>query len=190
MNLGRISRTAWLGLMALLLVLGAAWIVLSRVPGDVAAVRDDRSSLPREGFTAPDFTLETLDGQTMTLSDLPGQVVLINFWATWCPPCRAEMPAIQQVHEQYSDQGFVVLAVNLQERDAQVTAFIDQMELTFPVLMDRDGDVANRYLVRSIPTTFFVDRSGVIQDVVVGGPMPHAFIESKVTALLTGNERK
>jgi thiol-disulfide isomerase/thioredoxin len=176
--------------MALLFVLGVAWIALSRVRGDGTAERGGSSSLPQKGFVAPDFTLEMLDGSETTLSDLRGQVVLINFWATWCPPCRAEMPAIQEVYEQYRDQGFIVLAVDIVEDDARVTTFADQLELTFPILMDRDGDVSERYRIRSIPTTFFVDRSGVIQDIVIGGPMSRALIESKVTALLTGDESK
>ncbi len=183
-NLGRIVQ---MGLFVLLLVLGVMWVGLSRVTGDAAdgvASGGGRVALPEKGFAAPGFTLETPDGQTMTLSELRGQVVLINFWATWCPPCRAEMPAIQEVYEQYRDQGFVVLAVDLMEIDAQVTTFADQLALTFPILMDRDGDVSQRYRIRSIPTTYFVDRSGVIQDIVIGGPMPRAVIESKVTVLL------
>ena len=176
-----------MGLLVLLLVLGVMWVGLSRVTGDAAdgvTSAGGRVALPEKGFAAPDFTLETPDGQTMTLSKLQGQRVLMNFWATWCPPCRAEMPAIQEVYEQYRDQGFIVLAVDLMEIDAQVTTFVDQLALTFPILMDRDGDVSQRYRVRSIPTTYFVDRSGVIQDIIIGGPMPRAVIESKVTALL------
>ena len=178
------SRTTWRVLVALLLALGVMWIALSREITNVAAIVDDPPALPRKGFVAPDFELETLDGRTIALSDLRGQVVLINFWATWCPPCRAEMPAIQQVYERYRDQGFEVLAVNLQEQDAQMSAFVEERELTFPILPDRDGSVSNVYRVTSIPTTFFVDRTGTIQEIIVGGPLPHALIESKVTALL------
>ncbi|MEE8390436.1 MAG: redoxin domain-containing protein [Anaerolineae bacterium] len=185
MKLNWNRKTTWLGLMALLLATGAAWIALSRVPAEMVAARAGRSPLPRKGFTAPDFTLETLDGQTITLSDLQGQAVLINFWATWCLPCRKEMPAIQQVYEQYRDQGFIVLAVNLQEQDAQVAAFAGQLGLTFPILMDRDGGVFDRYRVMALPTTFFVDRAGVIQDIAVGGPLSRAFIGSQVVSLLT-----
>jgi cytochrome c biogenesis protein CcmG/thiol:disulfide interchange protein DsbE len=111
-------------------------------------------------------------------------VVLINFWASWCLPCREEMPAIQRVYEQYRDQGFVVLAVNLQEQDAHVAAFVDQLELTFPILMDRDGDIFDRYRIMALPSTFFVDRAGVIQDLAVGGLLSQAFIESQVVPLL------
>ena len=176
--------------MALVLVLGTAWIALSRTTDDSTGGRDGGAFLPERGFSAPDLILETPDGQAMRLSDYRGQVVLINFWATWCPPCRAEMPAIQKVYDQYREQGLVVLAVNLMETDAKVTAFADQIELTFPILMDRDGSVSDRYRVRSLPTTFFVDRSGVIQDIVIGGPMAHAFLESKLVDLLVQDERE
>lgn len=184
------SKITWRGLMALLLVLGVTWIAFSLVPSEDVRARSQRPPSPQAGFAAPDFTLETLDGGTISLADLRGQVVLINFWATWCPPCRAEMPAIQQVYDKYRDQGFTVLAVDVQESDGQVTAFIDQMELTFPILMDRDGSVFASYQVKALPSTFFVDRAGVIQDVTLGGPMTAAFIESQVTGLLTRDESK
>ncbi len=185
-DLDQSSKTRWLWLMIMLTILGAGWIVLSRDLFQPARVdgRPEAAALPRKGYAAPDFTLQTLDGRSMTLSDLRGRAVLINFWATWCPPCRLEMPAIQQVHNQYRDQGFEILAVNLQEQNAQVSAFAEEMDLTFPILFDRDGSVTNTYLVRSLPTTFFVDRSGVIQEIIVGGPMPYALIESTIAPLL------
>jgi peroxiredoxin len=180
------NKMTWRGLMALLLVLGIAWIATSRVPAEEALARGDRPPSPQAGFAAPDFTLERRDGETISLSDLHGQVVLVNFWATWCPPCRAEMPAIQGVYDAYRDQGFVVLAVDVGEGDAQVAAFADEQGLTFPILMDREGTVSHRYQVRAMPSTFFVDQAGVIQEVTLGGPMTEAFIESQVTSLLAG----
>jgi cytochrome c biogenesis protein CcmG/thiol:disulfide interchange protein DsbE len=172
--------------MVLLLVAGIVWIALSRVPGEEALARGDRPPAPQVGFAAPDFTLETRDGGAIRLSDLRGQVVVLNFWATWCPPCRAEMPALQQVYAKYRDQGFAVLAVDVAEGEAQVTPFADQQGLTFPILLDRDGSVSNLYQVRAMPSTYFVDRSGVIRQVTLGGPMTAAFIESQVTGLLAG----
>lgn len=174
--------------MAVSLVVGAAWITLNKARDGGTDERGSIATLPQQGYAAPDFTLETLDGPEVTLSDLRGNVVLANFWATWCPPCRNEMAAIQEVYDQYHDQGFVVLAVDYAESDGQVKDFRDQLALTFPILMDRDGAVFERYRVKSIPTTFFVDRSGVIQDIIVGGPMPHTLIERQVTTLLAGKE--
>jgi len=180
-------KITWRGLMAALLALGAVWIAASRVPDEAALARSDRPPAPQTGFAAPDFTLETREGETVSLSDLRGQVVLLNFWATWCPPCRAEMPAIQKVYDQYADQGFTVLAVDVGEGDAQVAAFADERGLSFPILMDRDGAISTRYQVRAMPSTFFIDREGVIREVTLGGPMSEAFIESQVTGLLAGD---
>ncbi len=178
------NRNTWRGLLALLLVVGIAWIAVSRVPGEEALARSDRPPSPQAGFAAPGFALQTQDGQTVSLADLRGQVVLLNFWATWCPPCRAEMPAIQQVYDEHKDQGFTVLAVDVLEQDGQVDAFVAERGLTFPVLIDRDGSVSTSYQVKAMPSTFFIDREGVIQEVTLGGPMSEAFIESQVTALL------
>jgi peroxiredoxin len=177
------SKATWHGLWSLLLVLGIAWIVVSRSPVE-AAPAGDAGSRPQEGFVAPDFVLHTLDGQEIALATLRGKAVLINFWATWCPPCRTEMPAIQQVHEQYRDQGLVVLAISLQQRDAETAAFVEEMGLTFPILRDSGGSVSDVYRVTSLPTTFFLDRDGVIHDVEVGGPLSRPLIESKVAPLL------
>jgi len=175
----------WRLTFAVLLALSAGWTWLSRVP-ERATTGGAPPPSPREGFSAPDFTLERLNGEPITLSDLRGQVVLINLWATWCPPCRAEMPAIEQVYRDLGAQGFVVLAVNttFQDREADAAAFVTQYGLTFPVLLDRDGAVSNRYQLRGLPTSFFVDRQGVIRSVVVGGPMSETLIRSKVEDLL------
>ncbi len=181
-------KITWYGLLALLFISGVVWIAASRVPAEAAAARSQRPPSPQVGFAAPDFSLETLDGETVNLSDLRGQAVLVNFWATWCPPCRAEMPAIQQLYEQYQDQGFTVLAVDLQESEAQVTAFAEQMGLTFPILIDPNGQVFSRYQVRALPSTFFVDRNGLIQEIALGGPMAQAYIESQIVDLLVTTE--
>ncbi len=182
------KKITWRVLLALLSVLSVAWIAVSRVPAEAAAARHDRPPLPRSGYPAPDFTLETLAGEAVTLSDLQGQVVLINFWATWCPPCRAEMPAIQEVYEEYRDQGFTVLAVNERESQGRVATFMDELGLTFPVPLDRDGRVFRRYRVNALPSTFFVDREGIIRNVTIGGPMARTFIEGQISSLLAEGE--
>lgn len=181
-------KGSWQGLMAAILVAGLGWITLSRAPADVMAVRSQRPPSPQVGFAAPDFSLETLDGETITLSDLRGQAVLVNFWATWCPPCRKEMPAIQQLYEQYRGQGFTVLAVDLQESEAQVADFTAQMGLTFPILIDSGGQVFSRYGVRALPSTFFVDPDGIIQEIALGGPLAPAYLESQVVNLLAAQK--
>ena len=174
-------RATWHGLMALTLILGVLWIAASRVPGpaDPAAA----PPAPRTGFRAPDFTLTTLEGETVTLSDFKGQPVLINFWATWCPPCRAEMPAIQAAYERYAAQGLVVLGVDMAESPDVVAAFVQRFGIRFPIPLDRDEQVATQYRVRAIPTSFFVDREGVVRSTFTG-PMNGPLIADRVSQIL------
>lgn len=124
-------------------------------PGDLQVA-------PEKGAIAPDFSLESVSGETVYLSDFQGKVVLVNFWAVWCPPCRQEMPAIQNVHEEYGDQ-IVVLGVNAGDTREDAIAFIEELGLTFDVVLDSTYEVEDRYRVRGLPSTFFIDQNGVIQ---------------------------
>jgi cytochrome c biogenesis protein CcmG/thiol:disulfide interchange protein DsbE len=118
---------------------------------------------PVMGALAPDFTLFEVEGEQMSLSDFRGQPVLINFWATWCGPCRLEMPAIQERFERYKDEGFVVLAVDFDETASDVRAYGKGLGLTFSLLLDPGAEVQKLYRNRSYPSSFFVDAEGVIQ---------------------------
>lgn len=121
-----------------------------------------------KGQQAPDFTLETLEGDKVSLSDYRGEKVMINFWATWCPPCRAEMPDMEEFH---NNEDVQVLAVNLTETEASVDGvsdFAEEFELTFPILLDTDVAVANDYEVNPVPTSIFVDEEGKIGSVMLG----------------------
>jgi thiol-disulfide isomerase/thioredoxin len=180
-----INSGRWWAITVIVFTLSVSWIFLSRVPPASAAGGAPPPS-PREGFTAPDFTLDLLGGGQVTLSDLRGKVVIINLWASWCPPCREEMPAIEKVYQEYKDQGLEVLAVNVtyQDSEAAAAAFIQNLGLTFLVPLDRTGAVSNRYQLRGLPSTYFVDRQGVIRSVVVGGPMSETLIRSKIQDLL------
>lgn len=175
----------WTALALVVLALGVAWTFASRAP--VAATTGGAPPpSSREGFSAPDFTLDSLDGGQTTLSDLRGQIVLVNLWASWCLPCRAEMPAIERVYRSYKDLGLEVLAVNATNQDSvdAATAFVQERGLTFPVLLDRTGSTSAAYNLRGLPSSFFIDRQGVIRSVVIGGPMSEALIQSKVESLL------
>ncbi len=176
--------THWWAFTLAILLLGAGWTWLSRVPASVAGAGQIPS--PREGFPAPDFTLDTLGGESAALSAYRGKVVIVNLWASWCGPCRAEMPAIQKVYAANRERGLEVLAVNSTFQDSQVDAqeFAQNLGLTFPILLDRDGAVSKRYLLRALPSTFFIDRKGVIRSVVFGGPMTEAVVQSKIEAVL------
>ena len=114
------------------------------------------------GEPAPEFRLETPAGDSRALSDFAGQPLLLNFWATWCAPCRAEMPFLEAVYAKHADEGLVVLGVNVQEPTAVVAPYLDELGLTFPVLLDLDGDVSRLYRVGSYPTSVLVDREGRI----------------------------
>lgn len=110
----------------------------------------------------PDFTASTLSGEPVHLSDYHGQVVMLNFWATWCPPCRAEMPAIQAAYEQYHDQGFMVLAINNAEQPDQIQPFADAFALRFPVVLDTQGRLSQIFGVNGYPTSLFIAPDGEI----------------------------
>lgn len=119
-------------------------------------------------FVPDDFTLQTLDGSKLALSSLKGKVVFLSFWATWCGPCKQELPSIQALYDKMSSKGFVVLAVDLGEGKAKVAQFVKHYGLTFPVLLDGDASVGSAYGASSIPTNYLIDRSGQIIARVVG----------------------
>lgn len=125
------------------------------------------------GQVAPPLRLPLVGGGEMDLESYRGRVVVLNFWATWCEPCKAEMPVFEQAQQRYRDRGLAVLAVDFQERDEEITAFLNQVGVTFPSLADRTGEVTRQWRATGLPTTFLIDRQGIIRDVRVG-----AFTES------------
>ncbi len=120
------------------------------------------------GSLAPDFQFYDSEERLVSLSDLRGKPVVLNFWATWCGPCVYEMPYLQQVYEEWSDRGLVLLAINMGGTSSQVEEFLQSHDLSLPVLLDTKRDVAARYSIRYVPTTFFIDKEGTIQAVKVG----------------------
>ena len=122
----------------------------------------------REGIDPIDFTLPFPDGTTQTLSALKGNVVFLNFWATWCPPCRSEMPSMESLYQRLKDRGLVMLGVNIGESTTQVSGYLRSNRLTFPSVMDATGSVSDQYGVQAIPTTYILDRRGLIVARLVG----------------------
>ncbi len=116
---------------------------------------------------APDFELKKLNGTKVRLADLKGKIVFLNFWATWCPPCLDEMPSMEKLYNEFKDKDFTILAIDLRESERRVKAFKEEFGLTFPILLDSDGQVGLEYGVRSIPTTYLVDREGFL----IGGAL-------------------
>ncbi|HNS62917.1 MAG TPA: TlpA disulfide reductase family protein [Anaerolineaceae bacterium] len=144
------------------------------------------ASAPRAGFSAPDFSLPDLQGSSLQLGDLKGKVVILNFWASWCSPCKAEMPAFQSVYSQWKEEGIEIVAVNTTSQDslAGIQSFVSSYQLSFPILLDSDGSVNQLYRVQALPTTFLIDRQGMIREVIIGGPVPEASLIQKVEMLI------
>ncbi len=174
------TRINWIVLTAVVAMLGVVWVGANRVeagrpePGSAA-------SAPEVGYLAPDLTLRRLDGEELSLSDLRGQPVMLNFWATWCPPCRAEIPALEQVWRE-GGSDVMVIGVNVQENPAVVEAFVIDYGMSYPVVLDPDGEAARLYRVRAFPTTYFIDGQGRIAR-VFSGPLTEPLIYTYLTDL-------
>lgn len=127
---------------------------------------------PAEGDFAPDFVLQTLTGQPKRLSNYRGKVVLVNLWATWCPPCVAELPILDQIAQDYADKGLVVLGIAGDEDTQEVRDFLAKSPVKFEVLLDPDGAIGTQYGITGYPETFFVDREGRLREKIIGS-VPH-----------------
>jgi cytochrome c biogenesis protein CcmG/thiol:disulfide interchange protein DsbE len=196
--------------VVVLLVLGAVWYVRQRnsllaapleknlvvtpvpdtdipLPSLTPLASPTRSVLigPYVSQQAPDFTLNTLDGAVIQLKDHRENVVLLNFWTSWCIPCKEEMPVIQAAYEKYQDRGLVVLGINMTDLDEQeaIIQFVRETGVTFPILLDESGSVSTDYRVISIPTSFFIDRSGIIRHFQLGA-MTEAQLEQYLDEML------
>ncbi len=171
-------------LYSMFLLLGLAWIFVSADRSGIST--SGEIPAPQQGFLAPDFELKRPGGESIRLSNMRGQAVLVNLWATWCPPCRAEMPTIEKVYNDYKDQGFTVLSVNMTYQDdtLSVEPFVKKEGLTYPILLDEGGAVARSYQLRSLPSSYFIDRTGIIREVVIGGPMAEALLRTRIEKIL------
>jgi thiol-disulfide isomerase/thioredoxin len=123
---------------------------------------------PKQRVEIIDFELEDLSGTVRRLSDFNGKVVFLNFWATWCGPCRFEMPSMEKLYRKYKDSGLEIVAVNLQEDRNSVQRFVDEYGLSFPVLLDKTGRIGATYGARSIPTTYIIGRDGTVLAGTIG----------------------
>ena len=154
-------RRCWATHPALLLVLASCLIIGVPEPG-VAADPFADLDLIRLGrpTAAPDFTVPRLGSGSVGLKELRGQLVFLNFWATWCLPCKEEMPSMERLHQRYKSRGFVVLGLSVDRNGPAVPPFVKRLGLTFPIGLDPDMVVADRYRVRALPSTFLIDRNG------------------------------
>ncbi|MFD2208925.1 TlpA family protein disulfide reductase [Virgibacillus halophilus] len=140
-----------------------------------AVAYPENATFPETGEKAKDFEVQSLDGKTLRLSDLRGKKVMLNFWATWCPPCKKEMPEIEKFNQKHQDD-IEIVAVNIQESGDKVKKFIDQHHYHFPIYLDQNGQVSNEYSIYAIPTTYFIGSDGTFQQPRHSGPMTYSFM--------------
>lgn len=122
----------------------------------------------QEGSVAPDFVLKDLNGKQVQLSDYKGKGVFLNFWGTWCAPCKREMPYMERQYQHYKNLGVEIIAVNVGESNIAVESFVTQYKLTFPVVLDKSSEVLHAYGVDPLPTTFLIDKNGKVVDIITG----------------------
>lgn len=183
-----IPRWLWSAVVGVALISGGIWLISSRISfgrsgGINPAPTTPVKAIALVGQPAPDFELKNLAGETIRLSDFKGRPVLVNFWATWCAPCRAEAPELQRAAVEYKDK-LVIIGVNMTTNDtpAQVPAFVEEYGLTFPIVLDETGEVSQTYQVIGLPTSIFIDQAGLIKDVRLG-PINQAYIEAKLAEM-------
>ena len=171
--------------IASIILLGAVWTIITpRLVDGKNETMNVESTV--EGYPAPDFQLQDNNGFNYRLSDFTGRVVVLNFWASWCTPCTVEMPAFQSATREYSIDEVIFLGINLTSQDeiTNVLAFLDENGITFPILLDQTGSTSNLYQVFSMPTTYFIDKEGIIRKVIIGGPVSKAAIRAEISKLL------
>jgi peroxiredoxin len=174
--------------LAAICLIAAAWIVAAAGLPQRAAFTgiiapDGQIAAPEIGAIAPPFTAQTAQGHTLRLADLRGSPVILNFWATWCEPCRFEMPILQTLYAAYRDRGLRLLAINLGESPEQILRWFQTLGLDFDALLDPDGVLAARYHLRGQPSTIIIAPNGVITHILYG-PADHAALEAAVRPLL------
>lgn len=176
------SRFEWVILIVGIALLGSGWIAYSQEPAEIAFDAAGLTEAPIAGYLAPGFTLTSMQGEEISLADYQGKPVVLNFWATWCPPCRAEIPHFQDAAVKYNGQA-VIVGVDQGEPLSLVSDFANQFGVTYPMLLDPDNDVNRQYQVRALPTTLFIDANGVVREVFTG-IINGAVLEDRIEQLL------
>ncbi len=143
------------------------------------------------GSKAPDFSLVDLSGQKVELKDFKGKGVLVNFWATWCYPCREEMDDLKASYDKFRDKGIVIIGINIKESKDIVKKMTDSFNITYPILLDSDGKISEAYNIFGVPSSFFIDNDGTIRDVVLGEMTEDMIVEKidKLVSISQSSER-
>jgi peroxiredoxin len=173
-----------------LLVLGIVAILLLASPDQTGSSNnepvagEELSVIPAPvNFTAPEITLKDLDGVQASLTDFKGQVVLVNNWATWCPPCKAEMPTLQAYYEEHKEEDFVLIGIEAGEPTEEVANFVEDYKLTFPIWLDPQNKALSAFRNQSLPSSYVIDRDGVVRLAWVGA-ISKSILEKYVTPML------
>lgn len=181
-----IPRRLWAIIVGVVLIVAGIWLISSRTPlatfwGALIGETNLAQSSLVAGQAAPDFELKSLAGETIRLSDFKGKPILLNFWATWCGPCRAEFPELQSAAVEYKDK-VVIIGINMTTNDTpnQVPAFVAEFGVTFPIALDETGEVSRAYQVMGLPTSVFIDRDGIVSEVRLGA-INKAYIETRLS---------
>lgn len=162
----------------------ALFVVLQGTDGEAASPVADLSVVPMAvNYPAPQLALENVNGKTESLADFGGQVLLLNNWATWCPPCKAEMPTLKKFHDAHSAEGFTIIAVEAGDGKDEVLQFANSLGLTFPIWLDPDGAALNAFKNGSLPNSYVIDRSGTVRYAWTG-EISLAMLEKYVTPLI------
>ncbi|GMQ78047.1 MAG: hypothetical protein BMS9Abin02_0544 [Anaerolineae bacterium] len=175
-------RFGWTILLLILGLLGGAWIFISQESTPQFGVADNLTEAPIAGYFAPDFTSSTTQGEELTLSDYRGQPTVLNFWTSWCPPCRIEAPYFQAASLKFNGQA-AIIGVDQGEPLSAVADFGALMGLSYPLVLDEDSSINRKYGVVALPTTVFIDADGVIREVYTG-IINQAVLEDRVDRLL------
>lgn len=172
-------KRKWLGRWAQFLAYGLVLALLALLAWGLVEANNG----PRDTGQAPDFTLTGFDGRTVTLSDLRGQVVVVNFWASWCLPCREEAAYLEQTWRKYEGQGVVFIGVDWVDTESEARAYIDEFDITYLNGPDLGTRIADAYRIQGVPETFFIDKSGQLRGVHIG-PLKAPQLDEKIDALL------
>jgi peroxiredoxin len=176
------SRFGWTLLLVGVALLGLGWIAYSQEDATPSADGEGLTEAPVAGYLAPSFTLNSTRGEEISLADYRGQPVVLNFWATWCPPCRAEMPEFQNASVKYNGQA-AFIGVDQGEPASLVADFGSSLGITYPLLIDPDNTANRAYDVAALPTTYFIDAQGVVREVVTG-IVSKAVLEDRIERLI------
>lgn len=183
-----LNKKTFTGIATVVILLSLIWIIFT--PTLFPPAQSSMLSAPHAGFKAPDFSLATPANETITLSDLEGQPVLILFWASWCSVCKSIMPGLQEVYAEFTSKGFEILAVNATNQDGLTAAiaYFQNQGYTYPMLIDENGKASRSYQVRALPTAILVNPDGSIRDLVIGSGLSEGYLRSELTTILDERE--